>query len=284
MRRGIIAVFSIFTLTACGSGGGGIPEDPSGPPSGCFEAVTKTLSGLDLTVVSKDLNATVILDPSASGGSFAVTITVLCGFDTTAPPPRNFNGKAYEVRVSGNIVPQYNLIINYDPKGVDESTLRIGRLDDPIVGWQALDVANVVSPPSGGSAAAQGLTDSPVTYGIFVASSGSTTGSPPTQPTNVKATVPSPNTCQINITWNQSTDPDGDLSSYIVFRDSANIGVVDVTSCPGTQCTFSDTQAIPNKLLAGPHSYYIRATDRAGHDSLESVVVSASAPLICGTS
>jgi chitodextrinase len=117
-------------------------------------------------------------------------------------------------------------------------------------------------------------TDAAGNLGAFSGTASATTPvppdlSPPTDPTNLTATVASPT--QVNLAWTASTDDVG-VATYFLER------------CQGTGCssfgiiaTNSTTSFADSSLVAsGTYSYRVRATDAAGNFSGYSNVASAT--------
>src|SRR6516165_5248510 len=85
---------------------------------------------------------------------------------------------------------------------------------------------------------------------------------PPTAPTNLKASVISPS--QINLTWTASTDNVG-VTNYKVFRNNVQVG-------QNLNPSFNNTGLTANTT----YTYYVIAYDAAGNASPKSTSVSAT--------
>ncbi len=85
---------------------------------------------------------------------------------------------------------------------------------------------------------------------------------PPTVPSNVTASSPSPTS--ITLAWSASTDPDSAVAGYQVFRNS-----VQIATLAGT--TFTDTNLTPNTT----YGYSVAAFDPTGNLSAPSAMISA---------
>ena len=85
---------------------------------------------------------------------------------------------------------------------------------------------------------------------------------PPTVPTNVKATVAS--SSQINLTWTASTDSAG-VAGYTIYRNGAEAGTAASTS-------YDDAGLSPDTR----YTYTVSAYDAAGNQSAQSTPVSAT--------
>jgi chitodextrinase len=87
---------------------------------------------------------------------------------------------------------------------------------------------------------------------------------PPTAPSNLTATAPSPT--RVDLSWTASTDNVG-VSHYAIFRNDAQIGTTTATS-------YSDMTASPGAT----YGYSVRAYDAAGNPSPPSATVSVTTP------
>jgi hypothetical protein len=274
-----MSVLACLFLAACGSGGGGddfIDLGGGGGGSVCDQGISKVFNNDGGSMESKDGKATLVIAQGAipATGSAELGIIVRCQMTS-------FNRVGYEVRVIQGNPPTFGLSIRYEtseiPPGVRESDLALGTFTTGPQGWDLIATAAV-----GNNVASAGGLNTDGIYGIFVQSSTSQ-GSPPTAPQNVRAVVPG-SACRIDITWSPSTDPDQppDLSAYIIFRGSTNIGTI--ASNQAGCCSFQDSDRLPNPpVRSNRYRYFIQAVDAAGHttDSPDSNTITApsSCPL-----
>ncbi|GEM_PF-3299396 len=271
MREKIIVVLMTFLLAACGSSvGGGSDLFDQVDDQGCGQTVAKTItSDADPTVTGQDGRAILILTTNIPpGSSFRPSITILCGFG-----PPNLNGKGYLIEFTGQIVPQYNLVITYDvpPSLTDESILRMGKPDPTFPdGWQELPLLSV-DRPSSGTLVGLGLTDNGETYGIFVAQSGGGGGAdttPPSRPTIHGLQV---NQGTIVINWDESEDNSGGtgVKGYDVYRGTDNFSLLPITPATTTPGSITGTSYtdIPPGIGTQRYCYAIRAVDNANNTS-----------------
>jgi hypothetical protein len=274
----VMVVLAGLVLVGCGSGGGdGINLDTGGGSEVCDQLKDIPITNTQATLTSADERAviTVPQEPFGSRQNF-LSIRVDCN---SRP---QLIGRSYIVAANQSLT--FTISVSFaesDVAGIDRSRLQLGTLDLSNGIWTTVPGSGPDgSKPNTFSGAIN--TDNAV-FGIYVTAGGSS-GSPPTAPTNVVA-VPR-QTCAIDISWSASQDSDGDLQSYIVFRDDgANLGTVPANTCFGT-CSFQDIDNPTgnNRLLRFTrHTYFIRATDVAEHstDSADSNQVSApsSCPL-----
>jgi hypothetical protein len=271
IRFKLMSLLTGFFLAACAVGGGG--EDPfsfntggGGTNGACDTSTSGIIDNSGGSVESEDGKVSIIINPGAIqlGAAVEVVIAVRCGLIT-------FNGFGYDVIFTGN-PPNFSIVIAYEnseiPAGLTEANLALGTLSTGPEGFD--EIAN--APIGNNQASADGLNVDGV-FGIFIKSIASG-GSPPTPPSNVQAVSRGP-ACRIDITWDPSQDPDGDLSSYTIFRGNNSIGAIafNQAGC----CIFSDSNLLPIPLPRGNHRYFIRANDTAEHtsDSLDSNIVAA---------
>jgi hypothetical protein len=101
------------------------------------------------------------------------------------------------------------------------------------------------------------------TLSLVASGSGGGGGSPPSTPTNVGASAAS--STQINVSWNQSTDPDpSGVAGYAIYRDGGGTAIG--TAPGGSTTAYSDTS-----VLAGTTHYYtVAAYDPEGNYSPQS--------------
>ncbi|MCI0526024.1 MAG: hypothetical protein L0Y56_01030, partial [Nitrospira sp.] len=267
MREKIIAVLMTFLLAACGSSvGGGSDLFDQVDDQGCGVTVAKTItSDSDQTVTSQDGRAILIVTTNIpAGSSFRPSITVLCGFG-----PPSLNSKGYLIEFTGQIVPQYNLVITYNvpPSLTDESILRMGKPDPTFPdGWQELPGLSV-DRPSSGTLVGLGLTDNGETYGIFVAQSGGGGGTDTTAPSRPTIHGLQVNQGTIVINWDESEDNSGGtgVKGYDVYRGIDNVSLLPITpvaTSPGSIAGTSYTD-IPPGIGTQRYCYAIRAVDNA---------------------
>jgi hypothetical protein len=271
MKEKITAVLMTLVLAACGGEvGGGSDLFDQVDDQGCGGTVAKTItSDADPTVTSQDGKAVLLLTANIpAGSSFRPSITVLCGFG-----PPSLNGKGYFIEFTGQIVPQYNLVITYDvpPSLTDEGILRLGSPDPTFPdGWQELPALSVDRPASG-TLVGLGLTDNGETYGVFVAQSGGGGGGDTTQPSR-----PSLHGLQVQggtivINWDESQDESGGsgVKGYDVYRGADSFSLLPITPVatnPGSIAGTSYTDIPPN-IGTQKWCYAVRAVDNAGNTS-----------------
>lgn len=277
----VIALLASFAVVGCGSSS----EEPdpfadNGDPDFCGLPVARTITADDdRTVLSRDERATLIVTANIpTGASLRVAITVLCGFQ-----PPSLNGRGYLVQFTGQIVPQYNLSIDYLadlPPTLNENTLRIGTFDQDFnQGWVELPPVNVV-PPSGGTAAGLNLTGSDEIYGIFVAQSGGG-GDDNIAPSIPEGVTLSVRGGEIVVQWSASEDNPGGsgVKGYDVFRglDENSVSSRQI-SPPPPQPPVAGTSYTDRDVIRGTrYCYAVRSVDNAGNASGLSSIVCASA-------
>lgn len=93
----------------------------------------------------------------------------------------------------------------------------------------------------------------------------STDTTSPTVPAGVAATAVS--SSQINVAWSASTDPDGPVAGYTIYRNGTAVGTVG-----GAATSFSDTALAASTT----YSYAVDGFDAAGNRSAQSISVSAT--------
>jgi chitodextrinase len=140
------------------------------------------------------------------------------------------------------------------------NTVNIGILG------QALDdfgsgnlVANTALAPT------QCGTASPGAGYVFMHDYTDTFSSVPAAPTGLSATPVSGT--EIDLSWNASTDINGTVAGYNVYRDGSLIGTTSSTSYPDTDLTEST-----------PYTYSVAAYDTAGNVGAQSTAVTATTP------
>ncbi len=280
------AILFSLMLTSCGSGGGGL-DLGGGGGSGCDDTpvVRNGLNPLQSgeSVQSTDKRASIT---NHDVQPINVTISVDCiSFPSSSSGTQIGRGYNVSFGGSGQILPV--LTVSYKdllPAGVLETSLKLGDYDPLADNWEAEEAA---VQDINEDTFTLSLTDpNDVRYTVYRSTTGGGTGSPPTTPTHVQA-VAANGACIITISWDSSTDPDNDLSSYTVTRSGITIGSVtaggSAPECPpGTRCAFQDdTTRNPQPIQGTQYFYTVRARDSQGNTSNEGTSNGVTAPSQC---
>ncbi|MEO7294668.1 MAG: DNRLRE domain-containing protein, partial [Candidatus Limnocylindria bacterium] len=142
--------------------------------------------------------------------------------------------------------------------------------------WYEIDVASLVTGDGLVSLRASGTSTNGTDYSskegtaefapqLVVTTQGTAAETdPPTQPTNLIATAPSPN--RVDLVWDASTDNVG-VTGYRVFRNGASIGT-------STTAAYADVTVQSNTA----YGYYVIADDAAGNSSTPSSTANITTP------
>lgn len=104
---------------------------------------------------------------------------------------------------------------------------------------------------------------------------GSSDSSPPTTPTGLTATAPSPT--RVNLSWTASTDNVG-VSGYQIWRGPHGGPLAQIAATTGTSTTYSDTTV----AASTSYDYQVKALDASGNVSLPSNTATATTPAAVG--
>lgn len=248
--RFIVLTIILSFLSSCGSDP--IDLNPGGNNQNgfCDETVAdSSLSGEEL--VSADGKAKIV----AGGLQFPVSASI--GVDCNQAPQQIGNGYPMDIDQSTTGV---QLVISYDGvnlQGAPETSLKMGVYDGPSQSWIDMQVTPNVTTKTLSLAAPV-----PDRYALYSdQASGGGGNNPPTRPENVQASTVG--VCSIEISWDPSTDEDGDLTGYSVFRSGAiAIGTTSVLDCQGlARCVFTDNATLAQPLTTGAYRYTVRASD-----------------------
>ncbi len=121
--------------------------------------------------------------------------------------------------------------------------------------------------------AVDGANNKAKSSGVSVTTPTSPDTTPPSTPSNVKATATS--ATQVNLTWNASTDSGGSgLAGYNVYRDGTQLN-----TAPLPNTTFQDANVAPSTK----YQYAVQAVDNTGNTSDKTSVVSVTTPAASGS-
>ena len=289
--RSIGLPLCLLVMAGCGSsdpiggGGGNGGSSECGPTTTVTGVVTGGQDEAFTLVESHDgkTQVAVAVGQLPLGDTIQFFVTVIC-------PTPSFNGVSYAVTFSTSNPPSFAMSISYEeseiPEGFTENDLRLGRFVGGNIGWEELPFpdynldANLASESSVTTPAGD-------LFGLYLIEGLPGGGSAPTAPGEPTATIPNAGSCTIQVTWEPSTDVDGDLTSYQILRFPPNTPIGSVpaagigTPCTEAICSFTNSGGVPNLIAGTKYRYQIRAVDFATNTADSSVSSSVTAPDSC---